>query len=322
MKIKQLIVLSLLSAIVGCTSSASPAATEIKPTHTRLPASVLTPTLTPIPTSTLFPFPALTPSLTPIASITPLSGFDIWDQMSKPGIYTIQYLRDDWIEGEWRLTHARLDRCFLAEHGGTDMCMAGGCPTPHTITLGDVVFSKMASGNSSAIYSSASYFGLSFEVHSFNEDSNKDVLCIEAAEKVLGTLQIRPERGCTDQAAFVADVTIPDNTVIQAGTKFTKTWRLRNVGTCTWSQRYILQIYGKSSGIEADWVALHESVEPQQTVDISTELPAPLFEGIARWEGVLKNEFGDSFGLGSEPYTDMFGKPFWVQIIVAPATSP
>src|SRR5690606_3738857 len=36
-------------------------------------------------------------------------------------------------------------------------------------------------------------------------------------------------------ASFVADVTIPDNTNIAVSKAFTKTWRLRNSGSCTWT---------------------------------------------------------------------------------------
>src|SRR3989304_4012127 len=39
---------------------------------------------------------------------------------------------------------------------------------------------------------------------------------------------------CTNHATFVADVTIPDNSEVGAGTTFTKTWRVGNLGTCTW----------------------------------------------------------------------------------------
>jgi len=41
-------------------------------------------------------------------------------------------------------------------------------------------------------------------------------------------------QACTDSAKFVLDVTIPDNSVISSNTAFTKTWRLKNTGTCTW----------------------------------------------------------------------------------------
>ncbi len=55
-----------------------------------------------------------------------------------------------------------------------------------------------------------------------------------------------PDAGLTDaqplmdSAEFVADVTVPDDTVIAAGKAFTKTWRLRNNGTSTWTLDYKL----------------------------------------------------------------------------------
>jgi hypothetical protein len=41
-----------------------------------------------------------------------------------------------------------------------------------------------------------------------------------------------------DQAQFVADVTIPDGTSLAPGATFLKTWRLKNIGTCTWTTSY------------------------------------------------------------------------------------
>ncbi|HHS97476.1 MAG TPA: hypothetical protein ENK08_06195, partial [Chloroflexi bacterium] len=51
---------------------------------------------------------------------------------------------------------------------------------------------------------------------------------------------ITTQGGCTLNAAFVADVTVPDNTEFPSGTAFTKTWRLRNTGTCTWEAGTLL----------------------------------------------------------------------------------
>ena len=45
---------------------------------------------------------------------------------------------------------------------------------------------------------------------------------------------------CADSAAFVADVTTPDNTVFAPNTPFTKTWKLKNTGSCTWSSDYLV----------------------------------------------------------------------------------
>src|SRR5215213_8697746 len=43
--------------------------------------------------------------------------------------------------------------------------------------------------------------------------------------------------GCVLNARFVADVTVPDGTPMYAGQNATKTWRVRNNGTCNWTAR-------------------------------------------------------------------------------------
>src|SRR6266545_1743703 len=39
---------------------------------------------------------------------------------------------------------------------------------------------------------------------------------------------------CKDSAVLIEDVTVPDNTVMPRGEKFTKTWRFLNNGKCGW----------------------------------------------------------------------------------------
>lgn len=41
----------------------------------------------------------------------------------------------------------------------------------------------------------------------------------------------RAEADC-DQMSFVADVTVPDYSIMTPGQSFTKTWRVKNVGNC------------------------------------------------------------------------------------------
>src|SRR5512138_45349 len=43
---------------------------------------------------------------------------------------------------------------------------------------------------------------------------------------------------CTNSASFVADVTIPDYTHLDSKEAFTKTWRVKNSGTCSWTSNY------------------------------------------------------------------------------------
>ena len=48
------------------------------------------------------------------------------------------------------------------------------------------------------------------------------------------------ETGCTDRIDFVADITVEDGADFEPGAHFTKTWRLRNAGSCAWTSSYDL----------------------------------------------------------------------------------
>ncbi len=123
--------------------------------------------------------------------------------------------------------------------------------------------------------------------------------------------------GCTDRAGFVADVTIPDNTYMAPGEAFTKTWRLRNTGTCTWTAEYALVFdSGNIMGGPAS-VPLPGNVPPNATVDLSVDLVAPAANGTYRGNWKLRNADGVLFGLGASG-----NSPFWVQIIVGPTPTP
>ncbi|MBI4733064.1 MAG: DUF11 domain-containing protein [Chloroflexi bacterium] len=103
-----------------------------------------------------------------------------------------------------------------------------------------------------------------------------------------------------DRAALVADVTIPDGTVLAGGTPFVKTWRLQNVGTCTWTTSYKLVFAGGDyMGTAASQYNLPASVPPGGTIDLSVNLVAPITPGnfIGYWQ--LRNASGINFGVGS-----------------------
>ncbi len=87
---------------------------------------------------------------------------------------------------------------------------------------------------------------------------------------------------CADAAAFVSDVTIPDHTVIPANTAFTKTWRLKNTGTCTWDNRYLVAYVSGATMTQQPgyWIVQPgQTVPPGQTVDISIGMTAPVEAG-------------------------------------------
>ncbi|MBI5951392.1 MAG: hypothetical protein HY865_07025 [Chloroflexi bacterium] len=114
-----------------------------------------------------------------------------------------------------------------------------------------------------------------------------------------------------DWAFFVKDVTIPDGTVLAPGETFTKIWRLKNRGTCTWTSDYMLVF---SSGSQMDGktvVTFPGNVAPGQTVDVSILLTAPSVPGSYSGYWMLRNSSGALFGTG-----DKANIPFYVDIQV------
>lgn len=119
---------------------------------------------------------------------------------------------------------------------------------------------------------------------------------------------------------FIDDITIPDGTEMQPGESFTKTWRLRNDGSCNWTDAYRLvfvsgdQMDGPSvQAFTTDWIY------PGFDVDVSVDLVAPSEPGsyIGYWK--LQNQAGGAFGLAP------FGAAFYVEIVVVggePSATP
>ena len=98
-----------------------------------------------------------------------------------------------------------------------------------------------------------------------------------------------------DRASYVADVTVEDGTVIQAGERFVKTWRVRNTGTTTWNEQYSLAYFADDRMGGPDLVALNRQVRPGEIVDVSVPLIAPQAAGRHRSTWKLKNANGQFF---------------------------
>lgn len=133
-----------------------------------------------------------------------------------------------------------------------------------------------------------------------------------------------------DLAQFVSDVTVPDGTAFNAGDTFTKTWRIKNVGTCSWTPSYAL-IFA-SSGNQMNGpasVALTGNVNPGETVDLSVNLTAPGTNGEYTGYWKLRNAAGLSFiqmfvkinvGSGGTPGATATGAKFAVTSVSFSAT--
>ena len=101
-----------------------------------------------------------------------------------------------------------------------------------------------------------------------------------------------------DWVGFVKDVTVPDGTILEPDEDFRKTWRLKNIGTCTWTNNYAL-VFVSGNRMTGDNVTPFKvSVQPGQTIDVSIDLTAPLQVGKHTGYWALRNASGVIFGLG------------------------
>jgi hypothetical protein len=100
-------------------------------------------------------------------------------------------------------------------------------------------------------------------------------------------------------------VTLPDGAFINAGEKVVKTWRLKNIGGCSWVKGYYLKnISGdlKDSGI----VEITNEIKPGTEGDFSVTFIAPQQAGtiISTWQL-------------TDPQGKAIGSPFYLEVFVS-----
>lgn len=101
---------------------------------------------------------------------------------------------------------------------------------------------------------------------------------------------------CVNNLQFDQDLTIPDNTVVQAGSSIEKQWLVTNNGTCDWISSYRLSFVGGDTlGAPADQALFPARAGMQATLTIT--FIAPLEMGIyqSAWQAfdAAGNAFGD-----------------------------
>jgi hypothetical protein len=113
-----------------------------------------------------------------------------------------------------------------------------------------------------------------------------------------------------NRAEFVTDVTVPDGTDITIFDMFTKTWRLRNVGTCTWTSDYRIVFDHGDQMLAPDSAPITSgSVAPGATVDVSVPMEAPGTPGTYKGYWKLRGADGVLFGVSASGNV-----AFWVEI--------
>lgn len=122
-------------------------------------------------------------------------------------------------------------------------------------------------------------------------------LAIDPTQVALGT----PAAICDDYSFDLTtlDVTIPDGTPMTPGQEFTKTWKIKNTGICTWDTNY-KAIFSYSSppneDMDAQPIPLTALVAPGQEVEVSVQFKAPATPGEYTGYWQMVNSKGISFG--------------------------
>ena len=100
------------------------------------------------------------------------------------------------------------------------------------------------------------------------------------------------------------DVNVPDNTEMQLGQEFVKTWLVRNNGACTWGAGYgLIFSYGdRLAGVAQPFTGV---VAPGQEVEVSVNFTAPTKAGVYLSGWQMANASGTPFP-----------RPIYVKIVV------
>jgi hypothetical protein len=125
------------------------------------------------------------------------------------------------------------------------------------------------------------------------------------APPLIGTSTASPNGTSCDAATFDADLTIPDGIVLPPNTHFTKIWRIKNTGSCTWNDTYsVVFKEGNAMSGTPSFTLQDSQVAAGETTNISIDLVAPGSAGKHRSVWTLRNNKGQTFG------------KFWVEINV------
>ncbi|MDX1993688.1 MAG: NBR1-Ig-like domain-containing protein [bacterium] len=109
---------------------------------------------------------------------------------------------------------------------------------------------------------------------------------------------------------YIADVTIPDDTPISAGTTFSKTWRVENNGTAAWGPGFSFVFVKGTSMAAVNRIPLPPAA-PGTQVEITISLTAPTRTGTHFCDWRFQDDKGN-----------VFGEIIYTRINVIPSAAP
>jgi len=115
----------------------------------------------------------------------------------------------------------------------------------------------------------------------------------------------------TDKASFVRE-NYPDNSILELGEQFVKTFEIKNIGASSWTTSYALVL---DSTIQDDTlnspaqIIFPYETSPGEIISISISLIAPITPGTYTVYWTVRNEFGEIVPVDS-------GEKLWAKILV------
>jgi hypothetical protein len=149
-----------------------------------------------------------------------------------------------------------------------------------------------------------------------NTSAPTSTLAIVSSSPTLGSFApVGTSAGSNPTAAcyrmsYVSDVTIPDNTPMTPGQTFTKTWRVRNSGSCAWDAGFKFAFTG-GDNMNGVTYTLPQGVPANTEINISIDMTAPTTK-----LGSLRSNWRMSTATGQ-----FFGDEIYVLILVGGTTA-
>lgn len=110
---------------------------------------------------------------------------------------------------------------------------------------------------------------------------------------------------CLNGMMFLNDISLPDRTILIPNMAATKTWKIKNTGTCTWDSTYTFN-YVKGSVLGPTSVKIDKLVAPGESYEVSVDLVTPAANG----------EYTSWWQMRSTNGTN-FGQTIWYDILVS-----
>ncbi len=112
-------------------------------------------------------------------------------------------------------------------------------------------------------------------------------------------------KDCIDKIGYVTDITIPDGTVLQKGQIVTKTWILKNIGTCPIHENYKILWTDSNLNNPQKMFDFNTKIEPGEEAEVSITFPVQ-GQGKTRIGFKIANPDGEVFGLGERRIGDLW----------------